>query len=97
MPNLYKIDEDFQVKKVKKIEKVGQKGKKTKKIKSKINFALVNSLNIGYYILTPLLVGVFLGLALDKLFKLKGVFVLIFIILGTIASFYNLYKLYKNG
>jgi len=70
---------------------------KRKKIKSGSKLPLVNIMNIGYYILTPLLVGVFLGISLDKYFRLKGVFVLVFIFLGTAAAFYNLYQIYKNG
>ncbi|MGB4966196.1 MAG: AtpZ/AtpI family protein [Microgenomates group bacterium] len=61
------------------------------------NLTLAKSLNIGYYMLTPLLGGVFLGLLLDKYFKTKGIFVILFIVLGTISSFYNLYKLVKES
>lgn len=61
------------------------------------NLVLAKSLNIGYYLLTPLLVGVFLGILLDRYFKTQGVFILIFIILGSISSFYNLYKVAKES
>lgn len=61
------------------------------------NLVLAKSLNIGYYLLTPLLVGVFLGILLDKYFKTQGVFTLILIILGSISSFYNLYKVAKES
>lgn len=61
------------------------------------NLVLAKSLNIGYYLLTPLLVGVFLGIALDKIFQTKGVFVISLIVLGAISSFYNLYKLTKES
>lgn len=61
------------------------------------NLVLAKSLNIGYYLLTPLLVGVFLGILLDRFFETHGVFILIFIILGTISSFYNLYKVAKES
>ncbi len=61
------------------------------------NLALAKSLNIGYYLLTPLLAGVFLGLALDSWFNTKGVFVIILILLGTVGSFYNLYKLTQEA
>jgi len=67
-----------------------------KKVK-KSNFSVVNYINIGYYILTPLLVGVFLGLIIDRWLGLKGSFVILFIFFGTLAAFYNLYKIYKNG
>lgn len=63
---------------------------------TKNNLLLAKSLNIGYYLITPLLVGVFLGLFLDDLFETNGIFVTSLIILGTISTFYNLYKLTKE-
>lgn len=70
---------------------------KKKVLTKKDKFPLVNMLNIGYYLITPLLVGVFLGLAIDRHFKIKGVFTLLFLFFGSLATFYNLYKLYKDG
>lgn len=61
------------------------------------NLLLAKSLNVGYYVITPLLGGVFLGLLLDRYFGTRGVFVIIMILLGTISSFYNLYKLVKES
>jgi len=58
---------------------------------------LVNNFNIGYYIITPLLVGVFLGLVIDYWLKTKTLFTLVFIGFGTLGSFYNIYRIYKNG
>lgn len=57
----------------------------------------LNYLNVGYYLVIPLLLGVFLGLVLDNWFKTKPIFVGIGIVIGTTACFYNLYKLLKNG
>lgn len=70
-----------------------------KKLDSKFNGKnpLVNISNIGYYIITPLLVGVFLGIVIDRWLRLKNIFTLSFIFLGMVAAFYNLYKIYKNG
>jgi len=76
---------------------VSELDNKKKAPAKKDKFSLVNMLNIGYYIITPLLVGVFLGLAIDRQLKIKGVFTLIFLFFGSVAAFYNLYKLYKNG
>lgn len=56
----------------------------------------LNYLNVGYYLVIPLLLGVFLGFALDSWFKAKPLFVSLGIIIGTIACFYNLLKLLKN-
>jgi len=52
--------------------------------------------NLGFYLITPVLVGVFLGLYLDSRLKTKPSFVLAGIILGTLALFYNLFKIYKD-
>ncbi len=40
-------------------------------------------------------IGGFLGYYLDQFFHTKVVFLLIFIILGLISSFYNIYNKYK--
>lgn len=62
------------------------------------NLLLAKSLNIGYYLITPLLLGVFFGYWLDKFFGTRPVFLLIMIIFGGIASFYNLLKItQENG
>jgi len=65
----------------------------------KINFS--NTLDIyyeiGYYIITPLLVGLFLGLYLDKIFDKRCFFVLLFIFFGALFTFYNLYRIYKDN
>lgn len=50
-------------------------------------------MNIGVYIVVPLVAGVFIGVYLDKWLNTKPLFVLVFILLGTIASFYNLFKI----
>ncbi|MDO8609965.1 MAG: AtpZ/AtpI family protein [bacterium] len=55
-----------------------------------------NMFNIGYYLSTPLIIGVFFGLIADNYFLSKPKGVLIGIVLGTISSFYNLYRLIKN-
>lgn len=52
--------------------------------------------NLGIYFITPLLLGVFLGYQFDRWFKTKPIFILLFILLGTIASFYNLLRLIKE-
>ncbi|MBI4226164.1 AtpZ/AtpI family protein [Candidatus Roizmanbacteria bacterium] len=53
-------------------------------------------LNIGYYLLTPIIGGVFLGLGLDYWLGVKPVFFFVFLFLGTLASFYNIFKLLKE-
>lgn len=52
-------------------------------------------INVGYSLIIPLLLGVIIGLVLDSRFQSKPVFTVIFILLGAISSFYNLFKLIK--
>ncbi|OGK57278.1 hypothetical protein A3J15_02185 [Candidatus Roizmanbacteria bacterium RIFCSPLOWO2_02_FULL_38_10] len=61
------------------------------------NLLIANSLNIGYYLVSPILIGVFFGLFIDSKINTKPTFTLIFIVLGLIASFYNLRKIYKDA
>ena len=78
------FDEDFKIKTQLKSERENKSNK----------FPLVNYLNIGYYIITPLLFGVFLGYVVDK--KLgTSYFVIIGIVIGALSTFYNLYRLTK--
>ena len=52
------------------------------------NLALITQ--VGLSIITPILLGVFLGNKLDKWLKVESVFTIIFIILGAVAGFMNL-------
>jgi len=54
-------------------------------------------LNLGLYLVVPLIIAVAVGIYLDNKFGTKGTFTLIGIGFGTISIFYNLYKLYKKG
>lgn len=60
------------------------------------NLVIANYLNLGYYIVAPLLIGVFFGFWLDKMLNTKPIFVLIFLGGGIISSFYNLWKMTKE-
>jgi len=82
----YKINSDL---KIKKSENFLKKPKKP-------NLDLANFLNIGYYLLVPLLLGVFLGVLIDRSLKTKY-WVVIMIFLGFAASIYNLYSLTKKS
>ena len=70
-------------------------GPKKKIIKSD-NFLLAKNLNLGYYLVTPMIFGVFLGLFFDNLLKTGKIFFIIFFSIGIIGTFYNLYKIYKD-
>lgn len=73
-----------------------KKDQSKRKKKESSNFLLAKYANVGYYVVTPLLVGVFLGLGLDAYFRTKPVFTVTLIILGTVSVFYNLFKLTKD-
>lgn len=55
------------------------------------NLALITQ--IGLSIITPILLGVFIGGLLDKKFQTEMIFTLILIVLGAGAGFLNLFKL----
>ena len=84
--SFYKIGSDL---KLKESENFLKKPKKS-------NLDLANFLNIGYYLIAPLLIGVFLGVLIDRSLKTKY-WVIVFILFGFIASIYNLYSLTKKA
>lgn len=85
----YAINKGFDIQ-----ENVG----KQKEIKNAhSNFLLAKYIGIGYYLGAPLLIEVFLGLLVDNFLKTKPLFIIIFIILGTIGTFYNLFKTSKSN
>jgi len=64
------------------------------KIKQNSKIPIVNAMNIGYYIITPLVIGVFLGKVIDN--KIGSHFFIIFgIVLGAFGALYNLFRLTK--
>lgn len=67
-----------------------------KKVVKNNNLVLAKYLNLGYYLVTPIIAGVFLGLCLDNLLKTKKLFFVLLFSLGIIGTFYNLYKIYKD-
>lgn len=86
----YKIDKDLN------IRLSDRNFKNTKKNQSENNFILAKYMSVGYYIITPLLIGVFLGLLIDKVLNTKPIFILTLITLGSISSFYNLWTVTKR-
>lgn len=53
--------------------------------------------SLGYYIIVPIIAGLFGGLWLDGVLSTKPVFILTFLVIGTTAAFYNLYKIIKHA
>lgn len=47
---------------------------------------------IGLHLISGIIVGLFLGYIFDNLFHKDYLFKIIFLILGIIAGFYNMYK-----
>ena len=61
------------------------------------NLALITQ--VGLSIITPILLGVYLGMFIDKKIGTNGVFAISFIIIGAAAGFLNIFKLaggYRN-
>lgn len=58
-------------------------------------FLLAKYFNIGYYLVTPLVIGVFLGFILRGITRVEG-FVVGGIVFGAMGTFYNLFKLTKE-
>jgi F0F1-type ATP synthase assembly protein I len=84
----------FEIDKHGNLKKTGQnlKGKQATK---KSFFSDYINVNVGYSLVIPILLGLIVGLALDSRFHSKPVFTVFFIFLGTVSSFYNLFKLIK--
>lgn len=87
---VYRITDQFKLKE-KNSGKAFLKGQ-TKSGETKL---IAEYLNVGFYLIVPLVLGIFLGLYLDGLFQTKPFFVLTAIFLGSLAVFYNLWKLVK--
>ncbi len=86
MKKYFVLDKNFNL-------KLSQPPKKEKTAK-KDYFLLAKYSNIGYYLITPLFLGVVLGYYLSK--KTGQQFFIIFgILAGTIGTFYNLFRLLK--
>lgn len=79
------IGEGYKIK-----EEVIKKKRQNKKLKSNL-FAL-EYVNIGWYIIIPILVFLGLGIALAKFLKIVKIIIVLFLFLGVIGSFYNIFK-----
>ena len=56
----------------------------------KVNHSL--GLKISMDLVSSIIAGVLIGLGLDKIFSSKPIFFIIFLLLGIIAGFYNIFK-----
>lgn len=80
------MNEDFEIGLTKKPKKAVQKTQ---------DLGYLKYLNIGFYLVTPLLVGVLGGAYADGRFHSKPIGVTVGIIIGAVGTFYNLFKLVK--
>lgn len=47
---------------------------------------------LGLTIIVSILVSLFIGMFLDRVFNIKGVFLVLFLVIGVSGGFYNAYK-----
>lgn len=88
------INNYFEIDKRGNLKKTSRNLKKKSKEKKDFFSEYIN-INIGYSLVIPILIGVIIGLTIDNKFHSKPVFTVLFIFLGTVLSFYNLFKLIK--
>ena len=53
--------------------------------------------NLGFYLITPILLGIFIGKFLDGKFQTGTFYTTTLLIFGTISTFYNLYTFIKDA
>ena len=78
-------------------EKLEEKLRQTEKFKgnsSKDGYSI--GLKISMDFLSSIIAGVLIGLGIDKVFSTKPIFFIIFLLLGIVSGFYNLYKTVKK-
>ena len=88
------INNYFEIDKRGNLKKTNRNFDKKPKIKKDFFSEYIN-INVGYSLVTPILIGVIIGLAVDNKFHTKPYFTVFFIFLGAVSSFYNLFKLIK--
>jgi len=65
--------------------------KKRKKGHPLENLALISQ--IGIAMITPIIMGLYLGKLIDNKFNTQPIFLFVFIIMGVIAGFMNIFKI----
>ena len=77
-------------------ERLEQKLKKSKTNNLYKNNGYSIGLKISMDLISSIIVGVLIGLGLDKIFLTKPIFFIIFLVLGIITGFYSLFKTMKK-
>ena len=62
--------------------------------KPAVNYSI--AINISIELITGIGLGVFLGLIIDNYLQTKPLMLIIFIVLGTVVGFYNMYRMLKK-
>ncbi len=70
--------------------------KKVKKKKKFDNSGFGIGLKVSLDFISPIFVGILIGLGTDKIFLSKPIFFVIFLILGIVAGFINLFRVTKK-
>lgn len=89
------INNYFEIDKQGNLKEATSEFSKKPKIRKKL-FTRYLNINVGYSLVTPILIGVIVGLGLDNKFHTKPYFTVFFIFFGMVSSIYNLYKMYKD-
>ena len=76
--------------------KIEEKLKKTKKTQNNNKQGYSLGLKISMDLVSSFIAGALIGLGVDKIFSTKPIFFIIFLLLGIIAGFYNLFKSVKK-
>ena len=77
-------------------DRLEQETKKPKTNHYKNNGYSIGFLKISLDLISSIVVGTLIGFGLDKIFSTKPVFFIIFLVLGIITGFYNLFKTVKK-
>ena len=77
-------------------KRLEQKLKKSKTNNYSKNNGYSIGLKISMDLISSIIVGVLIGLGLDKIFLTKPIFFIIFLVLGIITGFYSLFKTMKK-
>lgn len=76
---------------------ISKQDDKTDRIRNKPKISIFRSINIGMYVGSPIIGGTLIGVLFDLNFNTKPVGALIGIIIGSISTFYNLFKIIKTN
>ena len=77
-------------------DRLEQKLKKSKTNNYYKNNGYSIGLKISMDLISSIIVGVLIGLGIDKIFSTKPIFFIIFLVLGIITGFYSLFKTMKK-